>query len=79
MQALRFMLAFMVLSLGWPAAGQFAVQHTEGMVHGFLVLRTLEGETLADGDLIQVARADRVTAHLIFHFKNGSDALSGLC
>jgi hypothetical protein len=26
------------------------------MVHGFLVLRTLAGDTLADGDLIQVAR-----------------------
>jgi hypothetical protein len=26
------------------------------MVHGFLVLRTLAGDILADGDLIQVAR-----------------------
>ena len=46
--------------------------YTEGLVHGFLVLRTLEDETLAHGDLIQIARDGRVTAHLIFHFKDGS-------
>ena len=33
-----------------------AVLHTEGLIHGFLVLRTLKGDTLADGDLTQVAR-----------------------
>ncbi len=40
-----------------------AVRHTEGVVHGFLALRTLKGEPeiLADGDLIQVARGNRVT------------------
>ena len=36
-----------------PAAGQVAVHYSEGLVHGFLVLRSLEGETLAHGDLIQ--------------------------
>jgi len=41
-------------------------------VRGFLALRTLEGTTLADGDLIQVARGDRVTSRLVFHFKDGS-------
>jgi hypothetical protein len=35
-----------------PAIGQVAVQHTEGLVHGSLVLRTLEGETLAHEDLV---------------------------
>jgi hypothetical protein len=49
-----------------------AVLHSEGVVHGFLVLRTLAGDTLADGDLIQVARGDRVTSRLVFHFKDGS-------
>jgi hypothetical protein len=49
-----------------------AVRHTEGVVHGFLALRTLKGDTLADGDLIQVARGNRVTTQLVFHFKDGS-------
>ncbi len=52
--------------------GQIAVHHTEGLVHGFLVLRTLAGETVAHGDLVQVAHADHVTARLTFHFKDGS-------
>jgi hypothetical protein len=53
-----------------PAA--VAVRHLEGLVRGFLVLRTLEGDALADGDLIQVAHGDRVTSRLVFHFKDGS-------
>jgi hypothetical protein len=48
------------------------VRHQEGLVHGFLVLRTLEGHILADGDLTQFARGDRVTSHFLFHFKDGS-------
>jgi hypothetical protein len=49
-----------------------AVRYAEGLVHGFLILRTLDGTALADGDLIQTARCDRVTSRLIFHFKDGS-------
>jgi hypothetical protein len=49
-----------------------AVLHTEGLVHGFLVLRTLEGNTIADGDVTQLAKGDRVTNHLVFRFKDGS-------
>lgn len=49
-----------------------AVRHAEGIVHGFLVLRTLAGAAIADGDLIQTSRGDRVTARLVFHFKDGS-------
>ena len=49
-----------------------AVRHTEGVVHGFLVLRTLDGMPIADGDLTQVARGTRVTSRLVFHFKDGS-------
>src|SRR5512135_2188857 len=51
---------------------QVPVKHTQGVLHGFLVLRTLAGESLADGDLIQVARGDRVTSQLVFKFKDGS-------
>jgi hypothetical protein len=44
----------------------------EGVVHGFLVLRTLDGMPIADGDLTQIARGTRVTSRLVFHFKDGS-------
>lgn len=48
------------------------VRFAEGLVHGFLVLRTLDGATIATGDLLQTARGDRVSSRLVFHFKDGS-------
>ena len=51
---------------------QVTVRHTEGIVHGFLVLRAADGKALADGDLIQTARGARVTARVVFRFKDGS-------
>lgn len=53
-------------------AQQVEVRHKEGLVHGFLVLQTLEGQNLADGELIQNSPGDEVTSRLVFHFKDGS-------
>jgi hypothetical protein len=53
-------------------ADQVPVRHMEGLMHGFLTLRTLDGTRLADGEMTQVAEGDRVTSHLIFRFKDGS-------
>jgi hypothetical protein len=53
-------------------ADMIPVRHTEGLEHGFLVLRTLEGKAIADGQMLQDAHGDRVTSHLMFHFKDGS-------
>src|SRR5438094_2172555 len=53
-------------------ADMIPVRHTEGLIHGFLVVRTLEGKAIADGQMTQDARGDRVTTHLIFRFKDGS-------
>jgi hypothetical protein len=66
---------FACAALLWPGAlsGQTpAVRHAEGLVHGFLILRTLDGTPLADGDLIQTSRGDQVTSRLVFRFKDGS-------
>src|SRR6202522_2935848 len=49
-----------------------AVQYTEGVVRGFLVLSTLDGKALAEGDVTQFARGDRVTSHTVLRFKDGS-------
>jgi hypothetical protein len=49
-----------------------SVRHPEGNLHARLVLRTLDGVTIADGDLTQVVRESVVTARLTFHFKDGS-------
>ena len=48
------------------------VLHVEGLVRGFLSLRSLDGKLLASGDLIQNAHGNRVTARLVFRFKDGS-------
>jgi hypothetical protein len=55
-----------------PPASAVAVRQTEGEVRGFLLLSTLDGATIADGDSIQVTHGDEVTNRLSFHFKDGS-------
>ena len=54
-------------------AEQVPVRHPEGLVHGFLVLRSIEtNEILAEGELLQGAQGNIVTSELVFHFKDGS-------
>jgi hypothetical protein len=48
------------------------VRHPEGVMHGFLVLQNLQGQTIADGETTQVARNGRVTGRLVFKFRDGS-------
>jgi len=54
------------------SADQLAVKYKEGSLHGFLVLKSAEGDTLAAGDLTQGVVGDRVTVKLAFRFKDGS-------
>ncbi|HEY6988030.1 MAG TPA: hypothetical protein VH369_06580 [Bryobacteraceae bacterium] len=54
------------------AGEQVPVRHMEGTLHGFLVLRSMDGNTLAAGDLIQSGNRDRLVSNLVFHFKDGS-------
>ncbi len=67
-----------VLLLAGQAGGGFlqaesvAVLHPEGIVRGFLLLKSLDGVVVANGDLIQSLRGGRVTSRLVFHFKDGS-------
>jgi hypothetical protein len=48
------------------------VRYTAGLLHGFLVLHNQNGDAIADGEISQTARGDKVTNHLIFRFKDGS-------
>jgi len=48
------------------------VRYTEGLIHGFVVLRAMDGSILAHGDLTQVPRGERVTSRLVLSFKDGS-------
>jgi hypothetical protein len=73
LRAVAMFLAFAALLCpsGLPA-DVVAVRYQEGLLHGFLELRTAEGTAIAVGDLSQVAQGDRVTSDLLFHFKDGS-------
>ena len=58
---------------GNPLTGEeVPVRHVEGLLHGFLSLRSLEGSLLAYGDLEQTTSGARVTSRLVFQFKDGS-------
>jgi hypothetical protein len=48
------------------------VRHPQGSTHGFLVLKTLEGVPLADGDVTQIPQGQRVTSRVVFRFRDGS-------
>ncbi len=48
------------------------VHYVQGTIHGFLEMRTEDGQVVASGDLVQVAHGTEVTSHTLFHFKDGS-------
>jgi hypothetical protein len=57
---------------GPAPAAMISVHYTEGVTHGFLLLRSPSGEVIADGDLLQVVRGDGVDSRLVFRFRDGS-------
>jgi hypothetical protein len=55
------------------AATPVAVRFPEGVTHGFLLVRSLAGEILGQGEMTQVVKeGDLVESHLVFNFKDGS-------
>jgi hypothetical protein len=66
----------MVLWLRQASAAPVAVRFVEGVTHGFLVLRNVNGGLLASGDLLQVQRGDRSRvawySAWVFRFQDGS-------
>lgn len=70
---LKLATLFLILfSCAAALASSFRVHYKEGLVHGFLLLSTTDGTAIAAGDLTQVARGDKVTSRIVFHFKDGS-------
>lgn len=53
-------------------AEQIPVRHVEGTLHGFLAVHDPDGHLIGAADLAQTVRGDRVIAHLVFRFKDGS-------
>jgi hypothetical protein len=65
-------LLLLAASLSAAGAAEIPVRFAEGVVHGFLVLRTVDGAQVAQGDLFQVARDGSVKGHTVLHFGDGS-------
>jgi hypothetical protein len=66
-----FMCAVLLLP-GTLLADMVPVRYLEGLMHGFLELKTLDGKTIADGEITQRAQDNRVTDRLSFQFRDGS-------
>ena len=66
------MLCASTLAPSFAAAAPVPVRAREGLTHGFIVLRSEAGDTLAHGELIQTPQGDRVESRLVFRFTDGS-------
>jgi len=53
-------------------AAPIPVRFSEGSIHGFLALRSIDGKLVAEGDLLQIARGGKFEKRMVFHFKDGS-------
>ena len=62
----------LLLAPAMAAAALVTVRHPEGPTHGFIVLRSVSGDALAHGELLQAPRGDRVESRLLFRFTDGS-------
>jgi hypothetical protein len=68
-------LVILVVVLLWlrqTSAAPVPVRFVEGVTHGFLVLRNVNGGLLASGNLLQVQRGVQVESRMVFRFKDGS-------
>ena len=54
------------------AADPVKVRFPEGTTHGFLVLRSMQGQTIAYGELTATPHGDRMDSRLTWRFRDGS-------
>ena len=74
----RLRICSLILLLVWAPlqptakADPVPVRAVAGTIHGFLELRSEDGQVVASGDSFQIVRGNRVTSRTLFHFKDGS-------
>jgi len=70
---LAVLMALTALVSASADATPVAVRFPEGMAHGFLLVQSLAGEIIGQGEMTQVVKeGDLVESHLVFTFKDGS-------
>ena len=67
-------LAVLMVLAPWSGleAAPIEVRFAEGAAHGLVLVRSVSGETVGHGDLLQTVHGDRVESRLILRFKDGS-------
>ena len=71
--ALAILMALAALVSVPVNAAPVAVRFPEGIAHGFLLVRSLAGEIIGQGEMTQVVKeGDLVESQLVFNFKDGS-------
>jgi hypothetical protein len=73
-QTMKYLSILTVASLFCVQAliSQIVVIKREGFARGFLVLKSLDGKILADGEQTQTVRGNQVTTRTVFRFQDGS-------
>ena len=70
---LAVIMAITALLSGPADAAPVAVRFSEGVTHGFLLVRSLAGETIGQGEMTQVVKeGELVESRLVLRFKDGS-------
>jgi hypothetical protein len=67
-------LAVLALFILFPFlwAEPIPVVYKQGSLHGFLLLKSQDGNVIAVGDQINTVRGDLIRSELVFHFRDGS-------
>jgi hypothetical protein len=70
---LASLMALAALAYSSADAAPVTVRLSEGVTHGFLLVRSLAGEIIGQGEMTQVVKeGDLVESQLVFRFKDGS-------
>lgn len=72
LRRLLYLAALLLCASSCLTAEQIPVRYVEGTLRGFIAVQDDAGKLMAEGDLIQTVHGDRVTEHVVFHFKDGS-------
>src|ERR1700685_214041 len=72
-QKALLVIAISLVTMCRAAAEPIHVKYLEGTLHGFMLLRTEDGKTIAIGGVDQTVQGSRVTTTLTFHFEDGSE------
>jgi hypothetical protein len=59
-------------SVGRAFSEVIPVQHAMGEVHAFATIRSQDGAVIGSGEIWQFVDGDRITAHIVYHFHDGS-------